>query len=314
METTFASIEVPQHSKKPFFSRTFRGPIAIGSIFIFQTPTDRSKHQVGRIVAARKIVEEDENEDYVVTVNLFLSFDEWPSNKNLYPVEEGLGKNLQEVVLTSKTAEYYFDRDVYDIAFVFTTFELSRRGATLQGIDNVFVCRYYDDVEEVDDGELVPFPSMLEELCPVPQCFLARVFLDIERLLRSQIYSDLNRRGEQQGELAKTFNNVPFACESWAYLKFKLGDRLGIPVKPLTNRYFLHRLTHDMKRTKFSVSEDIDVMRFTTRVAVFFIEVGPRIHYLLWDSSQPCQVERYSSSTSPSRLCLELCGGAGRSE
>ena len=69
----------------------------------------------------------------------------------------------------------------------------------------------------------------------------------------------MNRRGELQGELEKTFNNIPFTWESWEYFKFKL-HRLGIPVQPLTNRYFLHRLTHDMKRTKFAVLEDVDVI------------------------------------------------------
>jgi hypothetical protein len=56
--------------------------------------------------------------------------------------------------------------------------------------------------------------------------------------------------------LTKTFNHIPFAWESWAYLKFKLSDGLDIPVRPLNNRFFLHRLTHDMKRTKFAVIED----------------------------------------------------------
>jgi hypothetical protein len=163
---------------------------------------------------------------------------------------------------------------------MFTTFELSRRGAVLQGIENVFVCRYYNDKEEVQDGELVPFPSMIKEKCPVPLCFLARVFLDIETL-RSQIYADLNRRGEQQGELTKTFNHIPFAWESWFYLKFKLSDRLGIPVQPLKNRFFLHRLTHDMKRTKFAVLEDVDVMRFSdeTQLVLLRSVLGSTICY-----------------------------------
>ena len=225
-------------------------------------------------------MEDDHADDHVVKVNIFISFEEWPSHTALYPTKDGLGKNLQEVVLTSKTAEFHFDRDVYDIAFVFTTPELTRRGAILQGIDNVFICRFYEDAEEVHDGELVPFPSMMKEQCPVPQCFLARVFLDIEAL-RSQIYADLNRRGELQGELAKTFNNIPFTWESWGYLKFKL-HRLGIPlVQALTNRYFLHRLTHDMKRTKFAVSEDVDVMRFSdeTQFASLRSVLGSTICY-----------------------------------
>jgi hypothetical protein len=145
---------------------------------------------------------------------------------------------------------------------LFTAVKLSRWGAILQGIENIFVCRYYDDEEEVNEGELVPFPLMMKEKCPVPLCFPARGFLDIETL-RSQIYADLNRRGEQQGELTKAFNHIPFAWESWAYLKFKLSDRLDIPLRPLINRFFLRWLTHDMKCTKFAVVEDADVMQFS---------------------------------------------------
>jgi hypothetical protein len=252
----------PNYDHKPFFSTTFCCPIAIGSTFIFDTrPNKDNKTQqlVGRIIKACKAPDED---DFEVTVNVFRPFGAWPPRKTLFPIKEGLGKNLQEVVLTSRTATFYFDRDVFDVAFMFTTMELSKRGAILQGIDNVFVCRYHDNEEVVKDGELVPFPSMMKGYCPVPQCFIARLFLDIEAL-RSQIYADLNRRGEQQGELTKTFNHVPFTWESWRYFKFKLSDRLGIPVVPLTNRFFLHRLTHDMKRTKFAVSEDVDVMRFS---------------------------------------------------
>ena len=275
MATTVSTLTLPLYNNQPFFSRTFRCPIAIGSFFLFQMPLDRTKHLLGRIVSAKKAVDED----HVVTVNIFLFFDKWPASSTLYPIKDGLGKNLQEVVLTSDTADFHFDRDVYDIAFMFTTDELARRGAILQGIDNVFVCRYYNDEKEVQDGELFPFPSMIKEECPVPQCLLARVFLDVEAL-RSQIYADLNRRGEQQGELAKTFNNLPFACESWSYLKFKL-DRLGIPLQPSTNRFFLHRLTHDMKRTKFAVSEDVEIMRFSdeTQFASLRSVLGSTICY-----------------------------------
>jgi hypothetical protein len=275
MATTVSTLTLPLYNNQPFFSRTFSCPIAIGSFFLFQMSPDRSKHLLGRIVSAKKAVDDD----HVVTVNTFLFFEKWPASSTLYPIKDGLGKNLQEVVLTADTADFHFDRDVYDMAFMFTTDELERRGAILQGINNVFVCRYYEDEKEVQDGELVPFPSMIIGECPVPQCLLARVFIDIETL-RSQIYADLNRRGEQQGELAKTFNNVPFAWESWSYLKFKL-HRLGIPLQPSTNRYFLHRLTHDMKRTKFAVSEDVEVMRFSdeTQFASLRSVLGSTICY-----------------------------------
>ncbi len=263
MPTTFSSVVAPNFSHPPFFSSVFHCPIAIGSFFVFTTPTNRNEHLVGRIIEATKAVEKDHEDDHEVKVNLFISFGERPKHTTLYPIKDGLGKNLHEVVLSSNTVLFYFDRDVYDIAFLFTAVKLSRRGAILQGIENVFVCRYYYDYEEeVNEGELVPFPSMTKGKCSVPLCFPARVFSDIETL-RSQIYADLNRRGEQQGELTKTFNHIPFAWESWAYLKFKLSDRLDIPVRPLTNRFFLHRLTHDMKRTKFAVVEDAYVMRFS---------------------------------------------------
>jgi hypothetical protein len=141
--------------------------------------------------------------------------------------------------------------------------ELSRRGAILQGIDHVFVCRYYDEEEEVNDGQIIPFPLMMKQKCRVPLCFLAKLFLDIETLW-SQIYANLNRRGEQQGELTKRFNHIPFAWESWAYLKIKPSERLSIPVLRLTNHFFLHRLTHDMKRTKFAVLKATNIMQFSS--------------------------------------------------
>ena len=62
-------------------------------------------------------MEDDHADDHVVKVNIFISFKEWPNRTTLYPTKDGLGKNLQEVVLRSKTAEFHFDRDIYDIAF-----------------------------------------------------------------------------------------------------------------------------------------------------------------------------------------------------
>lgn len=50
--------------------------------------------------------------------------------QSLYPVKDGLGKNLQEVFIMSKTTEFHFDRDAEDIAFIFRAFELSWGGAT----------------------------------------------------------------------------------------------------------------------------------------------------------------------------------------
>jgi hypothetical protein len=131
MVTTVSSLELPNYDKNPFFLSTFQCSIAIGSFFIFTRPDDRRKQLVGQIVKATKSVDQDQDdkEDHAVTVNLFLSFDEWPPKTTLHPIKEVLGKNLHEVVLTSHTCEFLFDRDVCDIGFVFTTFELARRGA-----------------------------------------------------------------------------------------------------------------------------------------------------------------------------------------
>jgi hypothetical protein len=190
---------------------------------------------------------------------------------------------------------FYFNCDAFDIAFVFTIMELSRLGAILQGIDNLFVCRYYDDEEEVNDGQIVPFPLMMKQ--NIPPCFLASFFLDIETL-RSQISANLNPRAEQQGELMKTFNHISFAWESWAYLRFKLLDRLAIPVLPLTNCSFLHCLTHDMKRTKFAVLNDTDIMQFSSKVHLITLRsvLGSIICYGIGASGaklsnrDPCQI------------------------
>jgi hypothetical protein len=101
--------------------------------FAFTLPTNRNKYLVGRIIEARKSVEKDHEDDHVVTVTLFMPFDEWPKNTTLYPIKDGLGKNLHKVVLSSKTVYFFSDQDVYAIAFLFTVIELSRPNAILQG-------------------------------------------------------------------------------------------------------------------------------------------------------------------------------------
>jgi hypothetical protein len=159
MAATFSLVELPNYNQKPFFYSIFCCPIAIGSTFIFKRPTNHNntKHLVDQIIDARKAGKDD----HKVTVNVFCPFKEWPPNTTLYPIKEGLGTDLHEVVLTSKTSKFHFDQDVYNIAFIFTTFKLSKHGAILQGINNVFICRSYDDKEEVKDGELIPFLSMI---------------------------------------------------------------------------------------------------------------------------------------------------------
>jgi hypothetical protein len=63
--------------------------------------------------------------------------------------------------------------------------------------------------------------------CPVPQCFVARALTEVETLL-SQIHKDLNQRGEQQGEQAKTFDNMPFACCTIAAAFLSMRFQVGV--------------------------------------------------------------------------------------
>jgi hypothetical protein len=100
MPTTFSSVVAPTFSRPPFFSSVFHCPIVIGSFFVFTPPTNRNEHPVGRIIEATKAVEKDHEDDHEVKVNLFIPLDEWPKNTTLYPIKDGLGKNLHEVVLT----------------------------------------------------------------------------------------------------------------------------------------------------------------------------------------------------------------------
>jgi hypothetical protein len=44
--------------------------------------------------------------------------------KNPFASGEGIAKGLQEVVLTTEISEFLFDRDVEEIAFVFTPEQL----------------------------------------------------------------------------------------------------------------------------------------------------------------------------------------------
>jgi hypothetical protein len=77
-----------------------------------------------------------------VTVNLFMPFDEWPKNTTLYPIKDGLGKNLHEVVLTSRTVYFFF------IGMSTTSLSCSLSSNSLEA----------EPSYKVNDGELVPFP------------------------------------------------------------------------------------------------------------------------------------------------------------
>ena len=164
-------VHQPNYKQRPFFSSSFRSSIAVGSYFIFNVGSC-GKQRVGRIIEATKADEDD----YEVKVNIFIPFDNWKLHQNHFAIGEGIAKGLQEVILTTEISKFLFDRDVEDVAFVFTPEQLEEYGAILQGIDNVFVCRYYDNEEEVKDGDIVPFPSMIKAECPVPRCFLSRLF------------------------------------------------------------------------------------------------------------------------------------------
>jgi hypothetical protein len=249
-------MELPDFKQTPFFSKVFRSSIAIGSYFIFKN--ESGNRQVGRIISSVK----NNNEDTEVTVNIFIAFDKWLNKTEYYPINNGFGKYLNEVVLTFETATFLFDKQVDDIAFVFTPAELDRRGLVLQGVDNVYICRFCTTGTTIkeDDFCFVPFPSMYRESCPVLQCFMARVFCDLEAL-RTQIFNDLNRRSELQGDINKTFNHVAFSSESWNYLKWKLSNLSGMAVTTLPVKSFSHRLTHDMKRIKLAVCEHMDIVR-----------------------------------------------------
>jgi hypothetical protein len=127
----------PNYTQRPFFSLSFRSSIAVGSYFVFNVGSC-GKRRVGRIIAVTKA----DNDDHEVKVNIFIPFNEWKLRHKHFSIGEGLAKGVQEVVLTTEISEFLFDRDVEDVAFVFTPGQLEEYGAILQGIDNAFVCRF----------------------------------------------------------------------------------------------------------------------------------------------------------------------------
>jgi hypothetical protein len=129
-------MQQPNYEQKPFFSVSFRSSIAIGSYFSFDVGC--GKRRVGRILEARKAADDD----HEVKVNLFLPFDQWELRNSYFPIGEGIGQGLHEVILTTEISEFLFDRDVEEVAFLFTPEQLEEYGAVLQGIDNAFVCRF----------------------------------------------------------------------------------------------------------------------------------------------------------------------------
>jgi hypothetical protein len=254
-----ASIDVPPplYTQDPFFSLKFRSMIVVGTFFVYLNKDDKDKKpQVGRVINARKAVLGHE-----VKCNIFETFSQWKSPKGQqHPIEDGLAKDLAEIVLTPKTTNYFsFEEYVIDLAFVFTEEQLFESGAYLDGIANAYVCRFEDNGEEVKG--IMPFPCQQPfNLCPLPQSYAAKVFFDIEAL-RARMYLDLNRRSELQGDVAKTYNCIPFSAETWAYFKWKLDD---FEVKPIRKKVFFYGLTRQMKRIKLQVNSYIELLRIDT--------------------------------------------------
>jgi hypothetical protein len=268
----------PSFDQEPFFSWVFHTHIVAGSFFVFKT--SQGKLQVARILEASKAL----LNGYDVKVNLFLPFDEWEITTR-YPVANGLGKNLKEIVATHDVLTYNFDSQVHDIAFVFKETQLLEHGAVLQGIDNAYVCRYLRDDTEI--GLLSPFPSLIRDVDGLPvslvsPCFLSRVFHDIKRL-RTRLYLDLNRRGELQGEYNRTYNAIPFSPESWAYFKIKLCARLGVQLpRPLKQRIFKYRLDEGMSKMKYQIPmESVELIRIETEADLVSLRciLGTTISY-----------------------------------
>ncbi len=216
------------------------------------------KQRVGRIIEATKADEDD----YEVKVNIFIPFDNWKLHQNHFAIGEGIAKGLQEVILTTEISEFLFDRDVEDVAFVFTPEQLEEYGAILQGIDNAFVCRYNEEGGKKLTPTLSPaFPLKHEDsLCLVTQCYTSKVVHDIESL-RNQIYSDLNQVSKLQGDMHGTFNRILFSPQSWDYFVLKLCGGFGLTLHLLEERLLKYRLTNSMYRTKFGVSQTVELVR-----------------------------------------------------
>jgi hypothetical protein len=226
----------------------------VGSYFLFNSC---GKCRVGCIIEATKA----NNGSHEVIVNIFIPFDEWKLHRNYYAIGEGIAKGLQEIVITEEISEFLFDRDIEDVAFVFNPEQLKQCGTILQVVDNAFICRFI----EMGRKKLTlspAFPSKHEDsLCPVTQCYTSKVFHDMESL-HNQIYSDLNRVSKLQGDINCTFNCIPFSPKSWDYFfVLKLCGGFGLTLHLLEERLLKYRLTCAMYRTKFGVSQTVELVR-----------------------------------------------------
>jgi hypothetical protein len=248
-------VHQPNYKQRPFFSVSFRSSIAVWSYFIFNEGSC-GKQRVSQIISVTKAA----YDDHEVKVNR--RFDNWKLRQNHFVIGEGIAKGLHEVVLTTEISEFLFDRDVEDVAFVFTPEQLEEYGAILQGIDNAFVCCFNEEGGKKLTRTLSPaFPSKhVDSLCPVTQCYTSKVFHDIESL-RNQIYSDLIAQvSELQGDINRTFNRIPFSSESWDYLVLKLCGGMGLTLHLFEDRATKYRITHDMYKTKFFVVHTVELV------------------------------------------------------
>jgi hypothetical protein len=64
-----------------------------------------------------------------------------------------------------------------------------------------------------------------------------------------------------QGDVNRTFNRIPFSPESWDYFVLKLCGGFGLTLHLLEERLLKYRLTSSMYRTKFAVSQTVELVR-----------------------------------------------------
>jgi hypothetical protein len=121
----FTAVDTLVLSNLTHSSVSFRSSIAIGSYFSFDVGCGKCRD--GRILEARKAA----NGDHEVQVNLFLPFDQWELQNRYFPIGEGIGQGLHEVILTTEISKFLFDRDIEEVAFVFTPKQLEEYGAVL---------------------------------------------------------------------------------------------------------------------------------------------------------------------------------------
>jgi hypothetical protein len=211
------------------------------------------KRRVGRIIEATKVDKEDDHDVKVKFITI--PFTEWKHCHKHFEIGEGIAKGLQEVILTTEIYEFLFDRGV-------TPEQLEEYGAILQGINNALVCCFDKAGGKKLTQMLSPaFPSKHDKsLCPVTQCYTSKVFHDLETL-RNQIYLDLNQVSKLQGDMNRTFNCIPFSPESWDYFVLKLCGGFGLTLHLLEEQLLKYRLTCAMSRTKFGVSQTVELVR-----------------------------------------------------